>query len=168
MIITLREIQRRALETLMCGSINRYAFCWEESVIPDAVFMHLADSTDLVILDEYGNYTITENGRRTLGARRDITMTTPLEKNITKTIIKRLNALQGCKVKKFHGSAWGEAELDIYGCYQGRAVFIEVKRPGGKPTARQESIIRDWESVGAITGTVTSADEAEALVEKAF
>jgi len=91
-------------------------------------------------------------------------MTTPLEKNITKTTIKRLNTLEGCKVKKFHGSAWGNAELDVYGCYKGRAVFIEVKRPGEKATDRQSSIIREWASVGAITGVVTSADEAVALV----
>lgn len=91
-------------------------------------------------------------------------MTTALEKNITKTILKRLNGLPGCRAKKHHGSAWGSAELDVYGCMQGRAFYLEVKRPGGEPTERQQSIIREWEAAGAITGTVHSADEAETMV----
>nr|WP_294508880.1 MucR family transcriptional regulator [uncultured Bilophila sp.] len=57
----------------------------------------------------------------------------PLESSVVATIIKKLNAVPGCRVKKFHGSAFGMMELDIYGCFNGRAVFIEVKRPGGKP-----------------------------------
>lgn len=56
----------------------------------------------------------------------------PLESSVVATIIKKLNAVPGCRVKKFHGSAFGMMELDIYGCFNGRAVFIEVKRPGGK------------------------------------
>ena len=56
----------------------------------------------------------------------------PLESSVVATIIKKLNAVPGCRVKKFHGSAFGMMELDIYGCFNGRAVFIEVKRPSGR------------------------------------
>ena len=58
----------------------------------------------------------------------------PLESSVVATIIKKLNAVPGCRVKKFHGSAFGMMELDIYGCFNGRAVFIEVKRPGAAET----------------------------------
>ena len=91
-------------------------------------------------------------------------MTTPLEKNVTKGILRRLNAIPLCRAKKHHGGLYGAAEVDIYGCYDGRAFFVEVKRPGGKATARQQSDLRAWTAAGAITGCVSSADEAEALV----
>ena len=89
---------------------------------------------------------------------------TALEKTIVKAILARLNAMPNCRAKKHHGDMYGSAELDVYGCISGRAFFLEVKRPGGKPTKRQDAIIREWESAGAMAGCVSSADEAEALV----
>ena len=91
----------------------------------------------------------------------------PLETTITKKVIAALNAIPNCLVKKHHGSPFGHTELDIYGSVAGRAVFIEVKRPGGKPTPRQVKTIERWREVGAIAGVVTSADEAIALVMEA-
>jgi hypothetical protein len=97
-----------------------------------------------------------------------MTANTPLEKNITAAILKRLNSMPGCRAKKHHGSMYGSSELDIYGCYLGHAFFLEVKRPGGKPTERQESDIRAWAAVGAIVGCVYSADAAQALITGAI
>lgn len=92
---------------------------------------------------------------------------TPLEKSITKGILARLNSLPGCRAKKYPGGMMGGAEVDIYGCINGRAFFLEVKRPGEKATPRQESILRAWSEAGAITGVVTSTAEAvEALALK--
>ena len=89
-----------------------------------------------------------------------------LEKNITKSILARLNSLPHCRAKKYPGGMMGGAEVDIYGCIEGRAFFLEVKRPGQKPTPRQESILRAWAEAGAVTGVATSAAEAETLVLK--
>lgn len=90
---------------------------------------------------------------------------TARESSIVKTIKDHLNKLPGCLIKKHHGSMFGAAEVDLYGSYKGRAVFLEVKRPGQRPTPRQAKMIRDWEATGAISGCVTSAEEALSLVQ---
>lgn len=90
----------------------------------------------------------------------------PLESSVVATIIKKLNAVPGCRVKKFHGSAFGMMELDIYGCFNGRAVFIEVKRPGGKATERQKREIERWRAVGALTGCATTPQEALSIINQ--
>jgi len=59
---------------------------------------------------------------------------------------------QGVKVKgrKVHGGSFqsGEPDLDIV--LRGRAVKIELKAPGKKPTARQEHVLREWSEAGAV------------------
>lgn len=88
----------------------------------------------------------------------------PLEKTVVKRIIETLNALPGCRAKKHHGSQFGSAEVDVYGCIGGRAFFLEAKRPGGKASLRQEKLLREWGEAGAITAVVTSAEEAVAVL----
>ena len=90
----------------------------------------------------------------------------PLESSVVATIIKKLNAVPGCRVKKFHGSAFGMMELDIYGCFNGRAVFIEVRRPGGKAPERQKREIERWRAVGALTGCATTPQEALSIINQ--
>lgn len=91
-------------------------------------------------------------------------MTTPRETSITKSAIKKLNDLSNCRAKKAHSGFYGQSEVDIYGCCEGFAFFLEGKRPGGEPTERQKSILRDWDKAGAITGVYTSAAEAVDIV----
>ncbi len=38
---------------------------------------------------------------------------------------------------------YGKSGLDYSGCYYGRAFYIEAKRPGEKPTPRQETTIAE-------------------------
>lgn len=66
---------------------------------------------------------------------------------------------------KIHGGAFGHAgNPDILGCLQGRALAVEVKRPGGKPTAAQLAQLGKWSAAGALALWVTSAAElADAL-----
>lgn len=94
----------------------------------------------------------------------------PLESTISKNIIKAINAIPGCRVKKFHGSAFGANELDIYGCCRGRAVFIEVKRPSTikNTSARQDIEIERWHATGALAGVVCTVDGALALIAPAL
>lgn len=87
------------------------------------------------------------------------------EKKITNKILATLNAMPGCRVKKRHATVMGESDLDIYGCINGRALFLEVKVPGKQPTPRQEKFIREWQGVGAIAGFVTSVDEAVLMAQ---
>lgn len=94
----------------------------------------------------------------------------PLESSISKSIIKAINAIPGCRVKKFHGSAFGAMELDIYGCCRGRAVFIEVKRPStiNNTSTRQDIEIERWRETGALTGVVCTKEGALALIAPAL
>lgn len=94
----------------------------------------------------------------------------PLESTISNNIIKAINAIEGCRVKKFHGSAFGRMELDIYGCCRGRAVFIEVKRPSTikNTSARQDAEIKHWQEVGAIAGVVCTKEGALELIAPAL
>lgn len=48
----------------------------------------------------------------------------------------------------------------------GRFVAIEVKLPGGKPTAAQQRFLDLIESMGGVSGCARSVDEALAIVEE--
>jgi VRR-NUC domain-containing protein len=54
---------------------------------------------------------------------------------------------------------------DIHGVCQGRAFYIEVKRPGGKPTEAQKAFLRKAASHGAIVGIAYSLDGVERIIE---
>jgi hypothetical protein len=60
-------------------------------------------------------------------------------------------------------SGYGESTLDYIGCYHGRLFAIETKKPGGKPTGRQEQIIsaitRAGGAVFVIDGDITLLTE---------
>lgn len=45
-------------------------------------------------------------------------------------------------------SGYGESSLDYLGCYRGRFFAIETKKPGGKPTDRQNMIIERMKQSG--------------------
>jgi hypothetical protein len=57
----------------------------------------------------------------------------------------------------------GTSTLDCIGSYCGFAFAIETKAPGGKPTARQETVIEQMREAGVmvfvIDGTGNSLDE---------
>ena len=90
--------------------------------------------------------------------------TTVLESTVTKKTLDALNAIPGVLAKKRHASNFGQSDLDIYGCDNGRAFFIEMKRPGEEPSERQKKFMRDWLAAGAVTGVATSPEEALALL----
>ena len=91
--------------------------------------------------------------------------TEPLESTISKNIIAAINAIPGCRVKKFSASGFGFMELDIYGCCRGHAVFLETKRTTNKPSKRQLREIELWKNTGAIVGVVHNAEEALDLIK---
>lgn len=93
---------------------------------------------------------------------------TVLESTITKKTLDALNAIPGVLAKKRHASNFGQSDLDIYGCDNGRAFYIEMKRPGEEPSERQWKFIRDWLAVGAVSGYATSPEEALALLGRSL
>lgn len=74
--------------------------------------------------------------------------------NYGKTRYTRFNTLRGFP--------------DIHGCLiGGRALYLEVKRPGGKETADQAEFILRAACAGATADVVTSVDEVRRLLEGA-
>lgn len=88
----------------------------------------------------------------------------PKEASVVKTILKRLNAIPGCKAEKVHGGPYGRrGKPDITGCVLGRRFDLEVKVGVNKPTPTQMKEIEEWRSAGGIAGWVTSWAEVVAL-----
>lgn len=66
---------------------------------------------------------------------------------------------------KIHGSAYQLSGLpDVLTLKAGRAVWIEVKRPGESPTRIQEHRMRELEEAGCIAAVVHSPAEAAAVL----
>ncbi len=88
----------------------------------------------------------------------------PLEITIVARIVTWLNNQPECRAVKNHGSVMGQPTVDITACVRGRMVQLEVKRPGQRATPRQLATLGAWHRAGAVTGVVTSLDEAQALL----
>jgi hypothetical protein len=61
---------------------------------------------------------------------------------------------------KYHGGAYTLAGIpDVLFLRDGRAYFVEFKRPGEKPTKLQEHRMRELEVIGCPTAVCTSAGQ---------
>jgi len=87
------------------------------------------------------------------------------ESTITRNILRALRGVPGLLVRKRHGSAAGiSGDPDLFGCYDGRHFEIEVKRPGARPTPRQQQRLKEWARAGARVGVARSVEEALDIV----
>ena len=90
---------------------------------------------------------------------------TVAESTIVATILGWIDVQPGVHGRKVHQTAVtgaGEPDLDI--CWHGRAVKIEVKRPGERPTPVQLRRLQCWQRAGALVGWVCSLEELQALI----
>jgi Holliday junction resolvase len=87
----------------------------------------------------------------------------PLESTIVASIV-RVAKSDGWWVMKIHGGPYQLAGVpDLLCLKDGRALFLEVKQPGKKPTALQVQRMHEIERVGGATcRVVTSKEEANA------
>lgn len=88
----------------------------------------------------------------------------PSEKAIVNAIKSYLDKLPGCYVIKTYGNVYSAGQPDLLGCFQGRTLALEVKRPGGKPTKLQMAMLKKWEAAGAIAAVVHSVEEVKELL----
>jgi len=88
------------------------------------------------------------------------------ESAIQSKILKALREHGGWWVKYHPGPRYGQPGVpDIIGCYYGRFVGLEVKRPGQKPTKLQEVTHEEIRKQGkGIVAVVHSVDEALMIV----
>lgn len=90
----------------------------------------------------------------------------PLERVIVAKVMAAAKAL-GYWSMKNHGSAFSLAGVpDVLVIKDGKACWMEVKRPGEKPTPIQVARMRELASVGCPVAVVTSGDEAKKFLER--
>lgn len=88
-----------------------------------------------------------------------------LEKNIVAAILRHLKARPCCFAWKTHGGMYGTSGIpDIIACVDGRFAAFEVKQPGRKLTALQESSIEKIRAAGGLACMVTSVKEVQAAL----
>jgi hypothetical protein len=90
-----------------------------------------------------------------------------LESTITKSIQVSAKA-RGWWVLKVAGGAFQRPGIpDLLCVKHGRAVFLEVKQPGKKPTPLQVHVMQELKNVGgAVAETVTSRAQAEEILDR--
>ena len=83
----------------------------------------------------------------------------------TKTKIKEVLAKYADHIYYFMPvpGGYGRTTIDYLGFAAGLGFAIEAKRPGGKPTEKQEVIIEDIERGGARVFVINSQDGLDAL-----
>lgn len=88
-----------------------------------------------------------------------------LERRIVVRVMEVARSL-GWLAYKQHGGAFTVAGLpDLLLIKNGRATWIEVKRPGESPTTIQKLRIRQLTAAGCAVAVVTSASEARVFLE---
>lgn len=89
-----------------------------------------------------------------------------LEKDIQKKILAQLRAA-GWRAHKV-SDRFIAGLPDIHALKAGRPLYLEVKRPGEKPTALQLRTIADITQHGAVASVVCSVDEALRMADVAL
>lgn len=89
----------------------------------------------------------------------------PLEKTIVANVMAQGRAL-GFWCAKFHGNAYAMSGVpDVLMIKDGRAYWLECKRPGEEPTKIQNHRMRELASAGCPVAVVTSAADARHFLE---
>lgn len=89
----------------------------------------------------------------------------PLEKTIVANVMAQGRAL-GFWVTKFHGNAYSLSGVpDVLMIKDGRAFWLECKRPGEEPTKIQNHRMRELSAAGCPVAVVTSAADARHFLE---
>lgn len=83
-------------------------------------------------------------------------------------VIFRANVGTGCtKDGRYFSTGLPKGFSDLFGvrCPDGKAVFIEVKTPKGRPSAEQKNFLEAMRKTGAIAGICRSVGEAINLIK---
>lgn len=88
------------------------------------------------------------------------------ESAIQRAILDYLNSLPSCYAVNNHGSAWqGAGRPDIFACYRGQFLALEVKTENGHLTKLQQYELNKWNSAGAKAGVVRSVEDVKKLLD---
>lgn len=121
----------------------------------------MSDGFLIVDDEEYEPAAPTPTLRSQQVAKRDRRSETPR----TNEVLDYLKSLPNTYAYKVHGSHHGEGgHPDIDCCSAGRAVKIEMKRPGYRPDARQMQRLIDWQKAGALVGWAETVEHARQIL----
>lgn len=92
-----------------------------------------------------------------------------MERDIVAAIVRSAKK-QGWWIMKIHGGPYQPAGIpDLLLVKEGRALWLEVKQPGKKPTAIQEQRMKEiFTTGGSPCYVVTSREEADRLMQSFF
>lgn len=89
----------------------------------------------------------------------------PTERAITRQIREYVSGLPHVFWFKIHGSSFQKPGIpDMLIVVDGRPVFIEIKRPGGRPTALQQLVMQQIRDAGGTAEVVWSLDDAKRVI----
>lgn len=87
------------------------------------------------------------------------------EASRTAKILTYLKSRPNNHSRKVHTGPMGEGgHPDIDGCEAGRALKIEVKKPGEKPDDRQMARLMVWQASGALVGWVETVEHTKQIM----
>lgn len=87
-----------------------------------------------------------------------------LEAPLTKSILHKLNKIDGCRARKIHGGGYGAGWPDIIAVKNGHTIFLEVKTPRGKVSKLQAIELAAWHDAGATCAIIRSVNEALQII----
>lgn len=93
------------------------------------------------------------------------------EGKVLSAIVRYLKSLKVAGVPifyvKLHGSHMQRAGLpDLLIVYRGKMIAVEIKRPGGKPTALQVHTLSEMALAGAYTSIATCVNDVRSAIEE--
>lgn len=90
----------------------------------------------------------------------------PLEKVIVARVLDEARRLGFFAVKMHGGPFMPKGLPDVLAIRNGRAVWIEVKRPGERPTAVQYAMMDKLAAAGCVVDVATSIGEAREILTR--
>jgi hypothetical protein len=87
------------------------------------------------------------------------------EKTIVAAILRELRT-SGAWAQKIHGAAYNAGLPDVAAVLDGRALWLEVKVPGGKATVLQGMTLERIREAGGVAAVVSSVDEVRELIRE--
>lgn len=86
------------------------------------------------------------------------------EKNLEDALRLRIKMVGGW-VGKIHGNEFQSGYPDLFVCYKGRFIALEVKAPGGYPTELQLKRLREFRAAGGIGEVIYNMDLLNDIIE---
>lgn len=88
------------------------------------------------------------------------------EANLTKSILSWLNKQKQCNaIKMTPSGSINRGQPDIFACYKGQMIVIEVKTLKGSLTALQLRILKKWGRAGAWYMVTRNLESVKMLIE---